>query len=100
MKITVFSKKISKHDGSKFTGYVTRLNKKDGIEVYCRVRFTGDCQAPRNCPAIITINKQDANMVKRTIVNNDKKYDVYTLWVSNWEPTDEEYIDHSLDEFE
>ena len=53
MKITVFSKKISKHDGSKFTGYVTKLKKKDGSEIYCRVRFHEGCSAPRECPAII-----------------------------------------------
>lgn len=100
MKITVFSKKISKHDGSKFTGYVTKMKKKDGSEVYCRVRFREGCSAPRECPAIIKVEKDYANLVRRHYKNNDKEYDIYTLWIIDWEPTDEKYIDHSLDEFE
>ena len=100
MKITVFSKKISKHDGSKFTGYVTKLNKKDGSEIYCRVRFREGCSAPRECPAIIEVEKDYANLVRRHYKNDDKEYDIYTLWITDWEPTDEKYIDHSLDEFE
>ena len=67
MKITVFSKKISKHDGSKFTGYVTKLKKKDGSEIYCRVRFHEGCSAPRECPAIIAVNKDHANIMKMKI---------------------------------
>ena len=100
MKITVFSKKISKHDGSKFTGYVTKLKKKDGSETYCRVRFREGCSAPRECPAIIEVEKDHANLVRRHYKNDDKEYDIYTLWITDWEPTDEKYIDHSLDEFE
>ena len=100
MKITVFSKKINKHDGSKFTGYVTKLKKKDGSEIYCRVRFREGCSAPRECPAIIEVERDHANLVKRHYKNDDKEYDIYTLWITDWEPTDEKYIDHSLDEFE
>ena len=100
MKITVFSKKISKYDGSKFTGYVTKLHKKDGSEIYCRVRFREGCSAPRECPAIIEVEKDHANLVRRHYKNDDKEYDIYTLWITDWEPTDEKYIDHSLDEFE
>ena len=100
MKITVFSKKISKHDGSKFTGYVTKLKKKDGSEIYCRVRFREGCSAPRECPAIIEVEKDHANLVRRHYKNDDKEYDIYTLWITDWEPTDEKYIDHSLDEIE
>ena len=100
MKITVFSKKISKHDGSKFTGYVTRLKKKDGTEIYCRVRFREGCSAPSVCPAIIEVEKDYANLVKKHYKNDDKEYDIYTLWITDWEPTLEKYVDHSLDDFE
>ena len=100
MKITVFSKKISKHDGSKFTGYVTKLKKKDGSEIYCRVRFREGCAAPGKFPAIIEVEKDHANLVRRHYKNDDKEYDIYTLWITDWEPTDEKYIDHSLDDFE
>ena len=100
MKITVFSKKISRHDGSKFAGYVTKLKKNDGSEIYCRVRFREGCSAPRECPAIIEVEKDNANLVRRHYKNDDKQYDIYTLWITDWEPTDEKYIDHSLDEFE
>ena len=100
MKITVFSKKISKHDGSKFTGYVTKLHKIDGSEIYCRVRFHEGCSAPRDCPAIIAVNKDKANLVIRHYKNDDKEYDIYTLWITDWESTLEKYVDHSLDDFE
>ena len=100
MKITVFSKKISKHDGSKFTGYVTKLKKKDGSEIYCRVRFHEGCSAPRECPAIIAVNKDKANLIKRHYTTEDKEYDIYTLWITDWNSTEEKYVDHSLDDFE
>ena len=100
MKITVFSKKISKYDGSKFTGYVTKLHKKDGSEIYCRVRFREGCSAPRECPAIIEVEKDHANLVRTHYKNDDKEYVINTLWITDWEPTDEKYIDHSLDEIE
>lgn len=100
MKITVFSRKISKHDGSKFTGYVTKLKKKDGSEIYCRVRFREGCNAPHECPAIIDVNKDKANLIKRYYTKEDKEYDIYTLWITEWNPTDEKYVDHSLDDFE
>ena len=100
MRITVFSKKINKHDGSKFTGYVTKLKKKDGSEIYCRVRFHEGCSAPRECPAIIDVRKDNANLIKRHYTNEDKEYDIYTLWITNWNPTEEKYVDHSLDDFE
>lgn len=100
MKITVFSKKISKHDGSKFTGYVTKLKKKDGSEIYCRVRFHEGCNGPRECPAIIAVNKDKANLIKRHYTTEDKEYDIYTLWITDWNPTEEKYVDHSLDDFE
>ena len=100
MKITVFSKKISNHDGSKFTGYVTKLHKKDGSEIYCRVRFHEGCSTPREYPAIIVVNKDKANLVKRHYKNDDKEYDIYTLWITDWESTLEKYVDHSLDDFE
>ena len=100
MKITVFSKMSSKHDGSKFTGYVTKLKKKDGSEIYCRVRFHEGCSAPRECPAIIEVEKDKANLIKRHYEKEDKAYDIYTLWITDWKPTDEKYVDHSLDDFE
>lgn len=100
MKITVFSKKISKHDGSKFTGYVTKLKKKDGSEIYCRVRFHDGCNGPRECPAIIEVKKDKANLVKRHYKNDDKEYDIYTLWITDWNLSEEKYVDHSLDDFE
>ena len=100
MKITVFSKKIIRHDGSNFTGYVTKLKKKDGSEIYCRVRFRGGRTAPRECPAIIEVEKDYANLVKTHYKNDDKAYDIYTLWITDWIPTEEKYVDHSLDDFE
>ena len=100
MKITVFSKKITKQDGSKFTGYVTKLHKKDGSEIYCRVRFHEGCGVPHEFPAIIEVKKDYANLVRKHYTNDDKEYDIYTLWITDWSPTEEKYVDHSLDDFE
>lgn len=100
MKITVFSKKITKHDGSKFTGYVTKLHKIDGSEIYCRVRFREGCTAPRECPAIIEVKKDYVNLIRTHYTNDDKEYVFYTLWITDWKPTEEKYVDHSLDDFE
>ena len=100
MKITVFSKKITKHDGSKFTGYVTKLHKIDGSEIYCRVRFREGCSTPHEFPAIIEVKKDYANLVRTHYTNDDKEYVICTLWITDWKPTDEKYVDHSLDDFE
>ena len=100
MKITVFSKKISRHDGSKFTGYVTKLKKKDGAEIYCRVRFREGCSAPSVCPAIIEVKKDCATLVRKHYTKDDKEYIICTLWITDWESTLEKYVDHSLDDFE
>lgn len=99
MKVTVFAKRITKRDGSKFTGFVSRLTRKDGTEDYVRVKFNEGTAIPARFPAVITVVK--ANLQTRHITADDgSQYDRKTLWISGWEPSGEEYVDHSLDDYQ
>lgn len=101
MKITVFKKQVQAKNGNKFGVYSTKLQKKDGTEQYAVVRFLNDVTKPEEYPAIISVNKSDANLSRKEYTNTDTGeigYN-YTLWVSAYTPTGEKYIDHSLDDF-
>lgn len=101
MKVTIFAKRIKKHDGTSFTGYVTKLTRKDGSEQYARVRFNQDVQLPREFPAVIIIPAGKANLQQQDLTKDDgTTYTRYTLWVSGWDPSGEKFVDHSLDDFQ
>lgn len=101
MKVTVFAKRIRKHDGSSFTGYISQLTRTDGSRQYVRVRFNKGLTLPVDFPAVIDIEKQHANLTKKTITNQDgTTYDRYTLWIAAYKLTGEKYVDHSLDDFQ
>lgn len=101
MKVTVFAKRIRKQDGSSFTGYVSQLTRTDGTRQYVRVRFNQGVQLPAEFPAVIEIEKKNANLAKKTITNHDgTTYDRFTLWIAAYKPSGEKYVDHSLDDFQ
>lgn len=102
MKCTVFAKTRQTHDGRKFSIYVSKLLKHDGTEQYVTIKFPQDNRpAPGDCPLIIDIDKGTANMSKRKIVDavSGEDREIFTLWVQEWKPTGEKWVDHSLDEF-
>lgn len=104
MKATIFAKKKKTREGRTFTAYVTRLTRKDGTEVSMSAKFREDCGQPKpeECPLIIEFDKADANIAERSYIREDtgEEAAAYTLWISAWKKSDEEYIDHSMDDFE
>lgn len=102
MKLTIFCKSLRNRDGKPFKVYLTRLqNAKTGDQLTCRVNFREGVALPATFPAIVEVNKSDANLSTRTY--NDESGQVhttYTLWVNAYTPTGEEYVDHSLDDYE
>ena len=104
MKATIFAKKKKTKEGRAFTAYVTRLTRKDGSEVAMSAKFREDCGQPKaeECPMIIEFDKSDANIAERTYTREDTGEDAvaYTLWISAWKKSNEEYVDHSMDDFE
>ncbi len=108
MKVLVFAKKRQTKEGKAFTAYVTKMTKKDGSELTAGVKFREECGSPKadECPCYIEVDKLDANMATRTreVIDPEtgeiKDITQYTLWVSKWVKSTEEYIDHSLDDFE
>lgn len=108
MRVLVFAKKRQTKDGKKFTAYVTKMPRKDGTDLTAGVKFREECGAPtaESCPCYIEFDKKDANLSSKSREVTDEETgeikDVvqYTLWVSKWNMSDEEYVDHSLDDFE
>ena len=106
MKVTLFSKKIKGKNNTSFNIITTKIMRKDGTEVYARVRFNG-CVEPElsGGPAIIEFEKGNANMSSRSrnVVDDDGVVHTainYTLWIKNYKLSDEKFVDHSLDDFE
>ena len=101
MNISVFAKKRTSKDGRGFLVYIGRIKRKSsGEEITTAIKFK-DCDAPEKTPCNIVVNKDDANLSEKKYLSNQTgEYEVsYTLWVSKYE-MGEEFVDHSLDDFE
>lgn len=104
MKTTIFAKKIKAQDGKSFTIFVTNLERKDGTQQYMKVMYTGkdknkgfDSDA---CPMVIEFDSQSANISKTAYTDkNGEDRLSYTLWLKDYRKLNEQYIDHSLDDF-
>lgn len=102
MKFTIFAKKRTTKEGKPFTTYLTRLKRKDGAEECVQVRFT-DGFAPNqaDCPLNIDVCRESANLSKKKIPTEDGEEVVSkTLWIKEYDVSEEEYVDHSLDDYE
>lgn len=103
MKITVFCSQKHTKEGKGFLVYSTKLvNVKSGEEVYANVKFVGDPNPIKkeDCPCILTFDKKDGNMSKRRFTTKDgKEGENLILWLKNFTVSDEQYVDHSLDDF-
>lgn len=103
MKITVFAKRRTTKEGKKFYTYLSKLTKKDGTEITASVRFNeGESPKTEFCPMIIEVDKTKCNLSTRKITNEEtgEIRTNYTLWVKDWKKSDEEWVDHSMDDFE
>lgn len=100
-ELTIFTKKRTKADGKTFISYLTKLAKKDGTEITATIKFKETCDAPKEYPCNILVEKKDANLSERTFTREDtgELAKGYTLWVSEWKKGSP-YVDHSLDEFD
>lgn len=105
MLLNIFAKKRTATDGKTFYSYLTTLTKKDGEQETFQVKFREDCGQPKGqeCPRVIEVKKENANIVKRmiTVLKGDAEEEVEsrTLWVSEWVDKGE-FVDHSLDDYD
>jgi hypothetical protein len=104
MKTTVFAKRIKSHDGKSFTIFVTNLERKDGTQQYMKLMYTGKDKNKRfdsdACPMVIEFDRQSANVSTTTYTDkNGEERKSYTLWLKDYRRLNEQFVDHSLDDF-
>ena len=111
MEITIYAKKRTTSDGKTFYNYLSKLTNKAGEEIPISVHFrmSAGLPNPDACPCIISFEKSDANLSKKTrsyaktdVVTGDVEEGVFTdkqLWISDWEMVGQAE-DHSLDDFD
>ena len=101
MRLEVFGKQRTNKDGKPFTTYLSRItNMKAGEVISIQIKFRTGVEVPKELPIVANIEKKNANLVKENWENEDGETGVkYILWVSAV-GSYEDYIDHSLDDFE
>lgn len=101
MRLEVFGKQRNNKDGKPFTIYLSRItNMKTGEIIPVQIKFRIGVELPKELPIIANINKKNANLAKEDWENENGETCVkHVLWVSAVKSY-EDYIDHSLDDFE
>lgn len=101
MRLEVFGKQRTNKDGKPFTTYLSRItNMKTGEIISIQIKFRTGVEVPKELPIVANIEKKNANLVKEDWENENGETGVkYVLWVSAVKSY-EEYIDHTLDDFE
>ena len=104
MKTTVFAKRIKTKDGKSFIEFVTSLERKDGTKQYMRTMYSGKDRNKEfnadECPMIIEFDRSNANVSTKTYVSKTgEKRENYTLWIKDYNRTNETYVDRTLDDF-
>lgn len=107
MRLVIF-KKMIKYEKGDFPVYSTKLQAKDGRELFCKVRFTSSAEDPKKCnfPLAIEVRKADANLSVRAVDVTDPEtgisHLVYdrTLWINKWDKSVIPFEDNSLDDIE
>lgn len=107
MRIVIF-KKMVKYEKGDFPVYSTKLQTKDGRELFCKVKFTLTAEDPKKCnfPLAIEVKKSDANLTVRAMGVTDPEtglsqlVDDRTLWIRKWDKSVIPFEDHSLDEID
>lgn len=112
MQLNIFHKKGLSSDGRPFPIYLSTITKKDGTQTSVNVKFREVCgnPDPKDCPCVIEVDREKANLVTRPIIVEEDGVKVVltnddgepktrnTLWVSGWRMVGP-YIDHSLDDY-
>jgi hypothetical protein len=101
MRLEVFGKQRTNKDGKPFITYLSRItNMKTGEIIPVQIKFRTGMEVPKELPIVVNIDKKNANLVKENWENENGETCVkHVLWISKVKSY-EEYIDHSLDDFE
>lgn len=101
MRLEVFGKQRTNKDGKPFTTYLSRItNMKTGEIIPVQIKFRTGVEVPKELPIVANIEKKNANLVKESWENENGETGVkHVLWVSKV-TSYEDYIDHTLDDFE
>ena len=101
MRLEVFGKQRTNKDGKQFTTYLSRItNMKTGEIIPVQIKFRTGVEVPKELPIVANIEKKNANLVKENWENEEGETGVkYVIWVSAVSSY-ENYIDHTLDDFE
>lgn len=101
MRLEVFGKQRTNKDGKPFTIYLSRItNMKTGEIISVQIKFRTEVEVPKELPIVANIDKKNANLVEEDWENENGETGVkHVLWVSAVKSY-EEYIDHTLDDFE
>lgn len=105
MLLNVFAKKRTGRDGKVFYNFLSTLTKKDGEQETVQLKFREDAVLPNasKCPMIISVDKSDANLIKKMVtIEKDgeaKEIEQRTLWISKYDYIGD-YVDRSLDAYE
>lgn len=101
MRLEVFGKQRTNSDGKPFTIYLSRItNMKTGEIIPVQIKFRIGVELPKELPIVANIDKKNANLIEEDWENeNGEKGVKNIIWVSEVKSY-EEYIDHTLDDFE
>lgn len=101
MRLEVFGKQRTNKDGKPFITYLSRItNMKTGEIVPVQIKFRTGVEVPKELPIVANIDKKNANLVKEDWENEEGETGVKNIiWVSEVKSY-EEYVDHTLDDFE
>lgn len=101
MRLEVFGKQRTNKDGKPFITYLSRItNIKTGEIIPVQIKFRTGVEAPKELPIVANIDKKNANLVKENWENEEGETGVKNIiWVSAV-TSYEDYIDHTLDDFE
>ena len=101
MRLEVFGKQRTNSDGKPFMTYLSRItNKKTGETITVQVKFRTGVEVPKEFPIVVNVEKKNANLVEENWENEKGEAGVkHVLWISDVKSY-EDYIDHTLDDFE
>lgn len=103
MIITVFAKRRQTNEGKVFFNYLSTLHNKNGESIPVQLKFRESAGSPRpeECPCNIVVNKEDANLTTREYIDDSTAETrvARTVWITKWK-MGEQYVDHSLDDFD
>lgn len=100
LTLNVFKKERTTKEGKKFNAYLTRItNKETGEEISASLKFEDGVSVPKDYPVRIDVINGSVSKRKYTDEKTNEEKVGFTVWVRDWKPSDEEYVDNSMDEW-